>query len=130
FAVMQLVDEGTIRMDDPIVRHLPELTMDDQRLGQITIRHLLNHTSGIPNPTIVTKAATLEQGIRRLHSWKLQSDPGERHSYSNANYWILARLVENVSGMEFAAYLDTKVFSPLGMDSSLSPVNSGDAVPG
>lgn len=130
FAVLQLVDEGTIRMDDPIIRHLPELTMDDQRLGQVTIRHLLNHTSGIPNPTIVTKAATLEQGIQRLHSWKLQSDPGERHFYSNANYWILARLVENVSGMESAEYLDKKVFSPLGMDSSLSPMNSGDAIPG
>lgn len=111
FAILQLVDEGAIQLDDPVIRHLPKLTMDDNRFGQVTIRHLLSHTSGIPNPTIVPKADTLEQGVSRLHSWKLQSNPGERHFYSNANYWILAWLVENVSGMEFAAYLDTKVFS-------------------
>ncbi|EHB66061.1 MULTISPECIES: serine hydrolase domain-containing protein [Paenibacillus] len=130
FAILQLVDEGAIQLDDPVIRHLPKLTMDDNRFGQVTIRHLLSHTSGIPNPTIVPKADTLEQGVSRLHSWKLQSNPGERHFYSNANYWILAWLVENVSGMEFAAYLDTKVFSPLGMDDSLSPVNSRVAIPG
>lgn len=130
FAVLQLVDEGAIQLDDPVIRHLPELTMDDQRFEKVTIRHLLSHTSGISTPTIVPKADTLDQGLKRLHSWKLQSNPGERHSYSNANYWILARLVENVSGMEFAAYLDTKVFLPLGMDDSLSPVNSGDAITG
>lgn len=130
FAVLQLIDEGAFGLDDPIVRHLPDLKMNDQRVGQVTIRHLLSHTSGISNPTIVSKADTLEKGVKRVHQWQLQSDPGERYSYSNANYWILAWLVENVSGMEFAAYLDTKVFSPLGMDDSLSPVNSGDSVPG
>ncbi|GGD91825.1 serine hydrolase domain-containing protein [Paenibacillus nasutitermitis] len=130
FAVLQLIDEGAVKLDDPVIRYLPELTMDDDRFGQVTIRHLLSHTSGISTPTIVPKADTLEEGVKRIHSWKLQSNPGERHSYSNANYWILAWLVENVSGMKFATYLDTKVFAPLGMNDSLSPVNSGDAIPG
>ncbi|MFX3636382.1 MAG: serine hydrolase domain-containing protein [Candidatus Pristimantibacillus sp.] len=130
FAVLQLIDEGAVKLDDPIIQYLPDMTMDDDRFGEVTIRHLLNHTSGSFTPTIVPKADTLKEGVKRLHSWKLQSNPGERHSYSNANYWILAQLVENVSGMKFAAYLDAKVFSPLGMDDSLSPVNSGDAVHG
>lgn len=130
FAALQLVDEGSVKLDDPIIRYLPELTMEDERFGQITIRQLLSHTSGIPSPTIVPKADTLEKGVKRVQQWKLQSNPGERHSYSNANYWILAWLVEKVSGMKFAAYLDTRVFSPLGMNDSSSPVNSGDPVPG
>jgi CubicO group peptidase (beta-lactamase class C family) len=130
FAVLQLIDQGAIELDDSVIRHLPELIMQDDRLGQITIRQLLSHTSGIPNPTIIPEASTSEEGVKRLHQWKLQSNPGERHSYSNANYWILARLVEIVTGMEFSAYMDTMVFTPLGMDNSLSPVNSGDSIPG
>jgi CubicO group peptidase (beta-lactamase class C family) len=130
FAVLQLADDGAIRLDDPIMLHLPELKMDDPRLEQVTIRHLLSHTSGIPTPTIVPEADTIEQGVSRVQQWQMHANPGERHSYSNANYWILARLVENVSGMAFAEYLDTKVFAPLGMDDSLSPVNAGDEVPG
>lgn len=129
FAVLQLVDEGKVQLDDPIVRHLPMLTMDDPRFQEVTVRQLLSHTSGIPNPTIVSGADTLEGGVERLQQWKLQSNPGEKHSYSNANYWILAWLVENVSGMEFAAHLNASLFSPLGMDDSLAPVNSGDAIP-
>lgn len=130
FAVLQFIDEGTIKLDDLVVKYLPELTMNDHRFQQVTIRHLLSHTSGIPNPTIVSKANTLEKGVKRVQKWQLQSNPGERYSYSNANYWILAWLVENISGMEFAAYLDTKLFAPLGMDDSLSPVNAGDEIPG
>lgn len=130
FAVLQLVDEGAIKLDDPVVRHLPELTMDDRRFQQVTIRQLLSHTSGIPNPTIVPKADTLEKGVKRLQQWKLQSNPGDRYAYSNANYWILAGLVEKVSDIEFAAYLDKKIYSPLGMNNSFSPVNSGDTIPG
>lgn len=130
FAVLQLIDEGAVQLDDTVVRYVPNLTMDDGRFQQVTIRQLLSHTSGIPNPIIVPSADTLEEGVERLRQWKLQSNPGEKHFYSNANYWILAWLVQNVSGMEFAAYMDTKVFTPLGMDESLAPVNSRDAVPG
>lgn len=129
FAVLQLVDEGAVQLDDPVVRHLPDLTMDDHRFQQVTIRQLLSHTSGIPNPIIVPKADSLDKGVERLHQWKLQSNPGNRYSYSNANYWVLAWLVENISGMEFAAYLDAKLFTPLGMDDSSASVNSRDVIP-
>ncbi len=130
FAVLRLADEGAIQLDDSIARHMPDLKMDDARWGQVTIRHLLSHTSGMPNPTIVPPANNAQEGVNRLQPWRLQSDPGERHAYSNANYWLLARLVEKVSGMTFAEYLDAKVFAPLGMDDSRSPVNAGDRVPG
>ncbi len=77
FAVLQLVDEGKIELDNPIVNYLPELTLDDVRWKQVTVRQLLSHTSGLPNPTIVAPANTLKEGVERLHGWKLQSNPGK-----------------------------------------------------
>lgn len=130
FSVLQLVDEGKIKLDDPVVKYLPELKMDDTRLQKITIRHLLSHTSGIPNPTIVPPANTLKTGVDRLHDWKLNWQPGDKYLYSNPNYWILARLVEVISGIEFPQYLKQRIFSPLGMDDTLSAINSGDPVKG
>ncbi|WP_426348997.1 serine hydrolase domain-containing protein [Alloiococcus sp. CFN-8] len=130
FSVLQLVEKGKINLDDPVVKYLPELTMDDDRLDKITIRHLLSHTSGIPNPTIIEPANTIKEGIERVNSWKLQWEPGEKYYYSNANYWILARLVEVVSGMDFPEYLKEKIFIPLGMKDTLTTINSGDPVKG
>nr|WP_313893686.1 serine hydrolase domain-containing protein [Psychrobacillus sp.] len=92
----------------------------------MTVRQLLSHTSGLPNPTIVGPSNTLKEGVGRLHDWKLQSKPGEKYLYSNANYWTLAYLVEEISGIGFNDYLTQNVFSPLGMNDSLSVVNSGD----
>jgi CubicO group peptidase (beta-lactamase class C family) len=128
FAVLQLVDAGEIQLDDPVNKYLPEVKLDDARWKEVTIRHLLSHTSGVPNPVIVPPANNLKAGVERLNDWKLQSTPGEKYYYSNGNYWVLALLVEQVSGIEFSQYLNQKVFSPLGMDDSLTTVNSGDHV--
>ncbi|MCT8975269.1 beta-lactamase family protein [Clostridium sp. CX1] len=130
FSVLQLVDEGKVNLDNPVVKYLPELTMDDPRLQKVTVRHLLSHTSGIPNPTIVPPASTLKAGVHRLHDWKLNWQPGDKYLYSNANYWVLARLVEVISGMEFPKYLKKNIFYPLGMNDTLSAINSGDPVKG
>jgi CubicO group peptidase (beta-lactamase class C family) len=130
FAVLQLVEEGKLHLDDPVVKYLPEVQLDDPRWRDVTIRQLLSHTSGIPNPTIVAPANDLEAGVERLYDWKLQSQPGEKYAYSNPNYWILAFLVEKVSGIEFSDYLKQKIFSPLAMVDSLTAVNSGDPVQG
>jgi CubicO group peptidase (beta-lactamase class C family) len=130
FAVLQLVDEGKIQLDDPLIKYLPEVKLDDSRWKEVTIRQALSHTSGIPNPVIVPPASNLKAGVERLNDWKLQSNPGEKYYYSNGNYWVLALLVEKVSGIEFSQYLKQKVFSPLGMNDSLTTVNSGDFVQG
>ncbi|MEK3936121.1 serine hydrolase domain-containing protein [Sporosarcina sp. FSL W7-1349] len=130
FAILQLVDEGKIQLDDLIVKHLPEVKLDDPRWRDVTIRQLLSHTSGVPNPIIVAPANTLKEGVERVYGWKLQSAPGEKYAYSNANYWILAYLVERVTHIGFPDFLQQKVFSPLGMDDSLTAINSGDPVQG
>ena len=130
FSVLQLVDDGKIQLDDPVLNYLPELTINDARWKQVTVRQLLSHTSGMPNPIIVAPANTLKEGVERIHDWKLQSQPEEKYAYSNANYWILAYLVEEISGIEFSQYLKQKVFSPLGMNDSLTTVSSKDFVQG
>ncbi|MGM0865149.1 MAG: serine hydrolase domain-containing protein [Bacillota bacterium] len=130
FAVLQLIDEGKMQLDDQVVKLLPEVKLEDSRWEKVTILQLLSHTSGLPNPIIVGPAHTLKEGVERLYDWKLQSQPGEKYAYSNANYWILAYLVEKMSGMGFEDYLSQEVFSTLGMHDSLTVINSGDPVQG
>lgn len=124
FAVLQLVGSGEVDLDQPVIRYLPEFALDDARVGQITVRHLLSQTSGLPSPVIVPPAADLEQAVGRMAGWQLSSDPGGSYRYSNANYWTAARLVEVVSGQPFDDYLRRQVFVPLAMTDSATSVTS------
>lgn len=115
FAVLQLVDDERVDLDDPVVQHVPEFELADNRQGEVTIRQLLSHTSGIPSPTIIPPAHDLTEGVANLRNLELASEPGQTHSYSNSNFHLAARLVEVVTGTPFKEYLDDEVFSPLGM---------------
>src|SRR5699024_1786896 len=101
FAVLQLVDDGRIDLDDPVVDHLPDFTMDDPRADRISVRQLLSHTSGIPNPIIVPEARTAAQRVDQLGSMSLSSDPGTTYLYSNLGYQLAAHLVAEVSGQDY-----------------------------
>src|SRR5699024_4508720 len=106
FALLQLVDAEKVSLDDPVVEHLPEFELADDRYTDITIRQLLSHTSGLPSPLIVEPASDLREGVERLKGWELQTKPGEQYSYSNMNYHVVARLIETVAEVPFATYLD------------------------
>ena len=118
-AVMQLVEAGRIGLDAPVRRYLPEFTLADPRVERITVRQLLNHTSGMwevgfrqwsfPQP------ASLRSAVARLSRARLAADPGQEHRYFNPNYSVAARLVEEVSDETFDAYLRNHLFAPLGM---------------
>lgn len=125
FAVLQLVDRGEVALDDPVRLHLREFAVDDARFGDITVRHLLSHTSGLPNPVLVPPAESLEQAVAHVRDTALTSEPGTAYAYSNLNYWTAARLVEVVSGRTFAEYLEARVFQPLGMTDTHAVVRSG-----
>lgn len=118
-AVMQLVEKGEVTLDQPVRGYLPEFTMADPRAAKITVRQLLNQTSGMADSAFREKSLpqpdTLEGAVARLRTAKLASDPGTAFSYHNTNYQVAARLVEVVSGQPFAAYLHAHVFTPLGM---------------
>lgn len=115
-ALLQLVEDGSVGLDDPVVEHLPEFTLADQRAHDITLRQLLSHTSGIPSPLVLEPASDLHDGVQRLAQWTLESDPGTQYRYSNMNYHVAARLIEKVSQQPFSTYLHQNIFQPLGMN--------------
>lgn len=122
-AVLQLVETRRFALDDPIAPILGLAA--NHPLAQVTIRHLLSHTSGIStlqgnafqNDRSMDSAA-LESRARRLLELHPQSPPGAHWAYSNANYLLLGFLVETVMEEDFGCYLDARIFRPLGMESS------------
>lgn len=124
FAVLQLVDQNKIDLDRSVTSQLPEFVLDEPRGAEITVRQLLDHTSGLPNPLVIPPATSPAERIGQLRTIALGSDPGTTCTYSNLNYQTAARLVETVSGQDFAAYLDEHVFGPLGMTDTRSVLTS------
>ncbi len=121
-AVMTLVEDGRVALDEPVADQLPGFTMADPAFTGVTVRHLLNQTSGFSDTTIdviaLEASTSLADYTARLGSGKLAADPGTRYEYCNVNYDLAARLVEVASGRTFGEYLEERVFGPLGMSRS------------
>jgi CubicO group peptidase (beta-lactamase class C family) len=105
-----------------VVDRVDKFISDYPNGNEITIHHLLTHTSGVPNFTnfseynsIARKFSPLESTILHFKHLSLEFNPGERFFYSNSGYVILARIVELVTGECFSNYLDKSIFRPLGM---------------
>jgi len=132
-AVMQLAEEGRLELDKPVQEYLPWFTMaGEYDAGDITVRHLLVQTSGIPNEAGVTSLAhssllNIEEEVRALSSVCLAGKPGERYIYSNANYIILGLLVDVLSDSGYADHIRDNIFNPLGMTSSFLTRGEGMA---
>lgn len=133
-AVMQLVEEGKIGLDEPVKKYLPAFRTADPRSDEITVRELLNQTSGMADggfPEVsLPQPSSLGGAVERLHSAKLVAEPGTQWNYHNPNYQVAARLVEVVGGEPFGAYLKRRVFEPLGMDRSTTTAKDDGGVPG
>jgi CubicO group peptidase (beta-lactamase class C family) len=119
-AVMQLVEAGKIDLDTELSRYLHAFS--GRPAGAITIRQLLSHTSGFSTlqgnagrPQATGEKDDLARGVDRLAQVKPAHKPGETWAYSNANYHILGRLIEVVSGQEFQTYVATHILEPVGM---------------
>jgi CubicO group peptidase (beta-lactamase class C family) len=121
-AVMILAEEGKIALDEPVVDQLPGFDMADERVDEITVRHLLNQTSGFSDTTIdvveLEDATSLEDYVSRLADDALATDPGADWEYANPNFNVAARLIEVASGLPFEEFMEERVFSPLGMEHS------------
>src|SRR5699024_12137285 len=76
------------------------------------------------------RASHRRGGVRRLKGWKLKTKPGEKYSYSNMNYYVVARLIETVAEVPFATYLEDHLFEQLGMDDTRSVDTSRADDPG
>lgn len=133
-AVLQLVEEKQVDLDAPVLRYLPGLQVDDERAESITVRQLLNQSSGITDAALgfdqYAAGPRSSRDVGELLSRsRLDFDPGADWAYSNPNYWICAWLVEEVSGIEFNAYLQQKILDPLGMSETTS-ASTSDRVQG
>ena len=133
-AVMQFVDAGRVRLDAPVRGYLPEFTMLDKRASTITVRQLLDQTSGMSDRRYRQFSGpavqTLRERVASLRTARLAADPGNRHEYHNPNFQVAARLVEVVSGQPFDGYLRRHMFGPLGMPDSRTVDTSDDVPPG
>jgi len=134
FAVLLLVDRGLVDLDAPVTRYLPDFRLADDRASSITVRHLLTHTSGMADTGFAEMSrrqpASLVQAVARLKSAHLVASPGAQWNYHNPNYHVLARLVEVVSGRDFARFLREEIFEPAGMTRTASVLRSTTPVPG
>ncbi|MEY2597748.1 MAG: hypothetical protein RLZZ142_7 [Verrucomicrobiota bacterium] len=129
--VMMLEDEGKLSMEDPVEKHLVEFRgawmaesreKDRMVLGRpkraVTIRDLLTHTGGLRDFKIPRVDSTLGEAVMAYSREPLQFEPGSQWSYSNPGINTLGRIVEVVSGMPFAEFLQTRLLDPLGMKST------------
>jgi CubicO group peptidase (beta-lactamase class C family) len=129
-AILLLADEGKLSLEDPIAKHLegtPHFWKD------VTIRHLLNHTSGIKDfinePTASLRIDVTEEEVLQAASNRaLNFSPGERWAYSNTNFHLLAMIIRKLSGKWYADFLRERIFLPLGMRDT-RPVSLSDIIP-
>ncbi len=121
-SILQLMEKGKLQLHDPITTHVAGYPASGEK---ITIEHLLTHTSGIVNITgmknfgdIKRKDLSTTEIIEFFKNDSLEFEPGSKWSYSNSGYILLGHIVEKVSGMSYAQYLDENIFKPCGMTSS------------
>jgi CubicO group peptidase (beta-lactamase class C family) len=122
--VLSLVEKGSLKIDDPVGKYLPELP-DDWK--SIPIVRLLDHTAGVPDHINSgafnwTDPAPIgsDELIKRLITLPLRFKSGDRYEYSNGNYVLLAKVIERVSGQPYERFLAEKIFQPLGMKHTLA----------
>ena len=138
-ALMMLVDEGKVSLDDPVAKHLPEFR--DQMVASektsnrivlkkpshaITVREILSHASGLPFSSALEQPTLdllpLRVAVASYAMTPLQFEPGTRFQYSNAGLNTAGRIVEVVGGMPFEEFLESRLFRPLGMsDTTFRP---------
>ncbi len=113
-AVMQLVEDGQLRLADRVSAYIPGF----ERYGKdrITIRHLLTHTSGLrPDLELEVPFEGKDEAIRRAVEEVPATPPGDRFIYSDINFFLLGAIVEHISGETLGAYTARRIFGPLGM---------------
>lgn len=115
--IMLLVEEGKVGLDEPISRYLPNTP---ESWKDVTVRHLLTHTSGIKSYTSLSgfelsRRVKVEGFIKQLSPHPLEFTPGEKNVYSNSGFNLLAYIIQTQSGKPFMEFMRERIFIPLGM---------------
>lgn len=121
-AILQLRDAGKLDLDADITTYLPEFPTRGHR---VTVRRLLDHTSGIKGLTEIAEFRTLytsdlprDSGLALIARQPFDFAPGEAMIYNNSGFWLLGLIIERVSGMAYEDHVEQQIFAPLGMTSS------------
>jgi CubicO group peptidase (beta-lactamase class C family) len=134
-AVMQLAAQGTLVLSDPVARYLPEFAPQPsgERLpgGEaVTTWHLLTHTSGLRDTLMGIvesgEATTAEKLYRQACKGPLLFAPGTEYRYCSDSFYVLGELVRRLSGLTYPAYLQQRIFAPLGMSATSFEAGSAD----
>ncbi len=127
--ILQLVEEGKVKLDQPITTYLPDYRKETG--DKVTVHQLLNHTSGIPSYTTPEFFAEfsrdsyeLGEFVLKFVSGDLQFEPGSQFSYNNSGYHLLGVIIEKVTGKSYAEVLKTRILDPVGMSDSGFDVTS------
>ena len=129
-AVMQLAEDGKVNLDAPLTDYIPDFRMADERYKEITVRMLMNHTSGIWGSSF--KNALLyedndmsyhDELLTFLEGQKLKANPGAYAAYCNDGFTLLEMVVENVSGMSFTEYVDRYIADEIGAENTGTALN-------
>ncbi|WNF38825.1 serine hydrolase domain-containing protein [Bacillaceae bacterium IKA-2] len=116
-AVMQLVEQGKVDLDQSVATYLKDFTVSNQ----ITVRHLLQHVSGMTEFDYISKLpddAKFSDLIQDMNQMSLTYVPGEQFSYFNPNYSLLGAIIENMSGQSYVDYLEQHIIQPLGLQNT------------
>ncbi len=119
-AIMLLSDQGVLNLDDPVIQLWPEFRMKDQRYQQVTVRHLLRHTSGMPDVANYHWGSntSLKAYCQEIVKKRLHFDPGSQFRYSNLGYSLLGYLVEYLTDKPFHTFMKQQVLLPAKMKAS------------
>jgi len=123
-AIMQLVEQGLMDLDHTVTKYLPYFKLADERYRAITIRQMLNHTSGMPDVRDYewdkpqTDEGTAERYVRQIATEKLLWAPGDGWRYSNMAFDVMGDVIAKVSGMTFEEYIQAYILLPVGMNRS------------
>lgn len=120
-----LVQDGALAWDDPVIKYLPDFSLKkEENTKQLTIRHVLSHTTGLPYHTytnLVEEGMELKDMLALLKNVRLIGKPGEVYSYQNVAYSIIAEVIRSATGKSYEELMTERVFKPLGMkDASMS----------
>ncbi|MDO4271117.1 MAG: serine hydrolase domain-containing protein [Eubacteriales bacterium] len=132
-AMLRLADQGKVELDAPVTRYLPDFKMADERYKQITVRMLLNHSSGLMGSTygngfLFGDADTQAHDtlLGDLASQTLKADPGAFSVYCNDGFTLAELLIERVSGQSFTSFIHRELTEPLGMAHTKTPQDEFD----
>jgi CubicO group peptidase (beta-lactamase class C family) len=132
-AVMLLLDQGKLDLDKPITSYVPDFVMADARYKEITVRMLLNHSSGLMGSTYTNGCLfddpnTFNHDIllTALAGQRLKADPGAYSVYCNDGFTLAELVVERVSGLTFSEFVSENITKPLGLSNTATPQDDFD----